>query len=41
MTCKQDELKAWILNSEAGKTWYNKLVSDATKRAYLPTHNSF
>jgi integrase len=30
-----DDLTVWILSSESGKVWYNKLVSQITKRIYL------
>jgi integrase len=30
-----DDLTAWLLSYETSKAWYNKLLSDVTKRVYL------
>lgn len=35
MTPQMEELTEWILRFESGRTWYNKLVSDHTKKVFL------
>jgi integrase len=35
MSKMTDELTAWLLSYESGRAWYNKLLSDVTKRVYL------
>ncbi|MGA2766959.1 MAG: hypothetical protein ABSF24_01410 [Candidatus Bathyarchaeia archaeon] len=35
MSKMTDELTAWLLSYETGRAWYNKLLSDVTKRIYL------
>ena len=35
MSPQTEELTRWLLSFESGKIWYNKLVSDATKRVFL------
>jgi hypothetical protein len=35
MNPQMKELISWILRFESGKTWYNKLVSEATKKVFL------
>jgi hypothetical protein len=35
MSKMTEELTAWLLSYETGKAWYNKLLSNVTKRVYL------
>lgn len=35
MSKMTDELTAWLLSYETDRAWYNKLLSDVTKRIYL------
>lgn len=40
MSKMTDELTAWLLSYETGRTWYNKLLSDVSARVLHFRHNA-